>query len=119
MLIQWKCDLNQIPYAYTVEVRNRIKGLDLIECLMPVTIFHLCRYVASRILTLLGSHHPCATPGAKALEILCGTDVSTGSSSDLEPGVRVSSQGSSFWKHPVRGNDGMQAPHCPRAGQWT
>ena len=26
--------LNQIPYDYTVEVRNRFKGLDLIECLM-------------------------------------------------------------------------------------
>ena len=27
-------DLNQIPSDYTVEVRNRFKGLDLIECLM-------------------------------------------------------------------------------------
>ena len=27
-------DLNQIPYDYTVKVRNRFKGLDLIECLM-------------------------------------------------------------------------------------
>ena len=27
-------DLNQIPNDYTVEVRNRFKGLDLIECLM-------------------------------------------------------------------------------------
>ena len=26
--------LNQIPYDFTVEVRNRFKGLDLIECLM-------------------------------------------------------------------------------------
>ena len=26
-------DLNQIPYEFTVEVRNRFKGLDLIECL--------------------------------------------------------------------------------------
>ena len=26
-------DLNQILYDYTVEVRNRFKGLDLIECL--------------------------------------------------------------------------------------
>ena len=26
--------LNQIPYDYTVEVRKRFKGLDLIECLM-------------------------------------------------------------------------------------
>ena len=24
-------DLNQIPYVYTVEVRNRLKGLDLID----------------------------------------------------------------------------------------
>ena len=27
-------DLNQIPYDYAVEVRNKFKGLDLIECLM-------------------------------------------------------------------------------------
>ena len=26
-------ELNQIPYDYTVEVRKRSKGLDLIECL--------------------------------------------------------------------------------------
>ena len=26
-------DLNQIPYDYMVEVTNRVKGLDLIECL--------------------------------------------------------------------------------------
>ena len=29
----FRFDLNQIPYDYTVEVRNRLKGLDLIECL--------------------------------------------------------------------------------------
>ena len=27
----FRSDLNQIPYYYTVEVRNRIKGLDLIN----------------------------------------------------------------------------------------
>ena len=27
----FKHDLNQIPYDYTVEVRNRFKGLDLID----------------------------------------------------------------------------------------
>ena len=26
-----KSDLNQIPYDYTMEVRNRFKGLDLID----------------------------------------------------------------------------------------
>ena len=30
----FRYDLNQIPYDYTVKVRNRFKGLDLIECLM-------------------------------------------------------------------------------------
>ena len=27
----FRCDLNQIPYDYIVEVRNRFKGLDLID----------------------------------------------------------------------------------------
>ena len=29
----FRYNLNQMPYDYTVEVRNRFKGLDLIECL--------------------------------------------------------------------------------------
>ena len=29
----FRYDLNQIPYDYTVEVTNRFKRLDLIECL--------------------------------------------------------------------------------------
>ena len=31
---QFRYDLNQIPDDYTVEMRNRFNGLDLIECLM-------------------------------------------------------------------------------------
>ena len=30
----FRCDLNQVHYDYTVEVRNRFKGLDLIQFLM-------------------------------------------------------------------------------------
>ena len=30
----FRYDLNQIPYDYIVEVRNRFKRLDLVECLM-------------------------------------------------------------------------------------
>ena len=30
----FRYDLNQIAYDYTVEVRNKFKSLDLIECLM-------------------------------------------------------------------------------------
>ena len=29
----FRYDLNNFPYNYTVEVRNRFKGLDLTECL--------------------------------------------------------------------------------------
>ena len=28
---RFRYDINQIPYDYTVEVRNRFKGLDLID----------------------------------------------------------------------------------------
>ena len=43
----FRYDINQIPYDYTVEVRNRFKGLDLIECLMScgqrfVTLYRTC-----------------------------------------------------------------------------
>ena len=31
LTITFRYDLNQIPYDYTVEVRNRFKGLDLID----------------------------------------------------------------------------------------
>ena len=34
----FKYDLNQIPYDYTVEVRNRFKGLDLID-LVPYELW--------------------------------------------------------------------------------
>ena len=39
----FRYDLNQIPYNYTVEVTNRFKGLDLIECL---------KYYGRRFVTL-------------------------------------------------------------------
>ena len=29
----FRCDINQIPYDYTVEVTNRFKELDMIKCL--------------------------------------------------------------------------------------
>ena len=30
---QFRYDLNQMPYNYTMEMTNRFKGLDLVECL--------------------------------------------------------------------------------------
>ena len=40
----FRYDLNQIPYDYAVEVRNRFKGLDLIECLMNYGMRFLTLY---------------------------------------------------------------------------
>ena len=40
----FRYDLNQIPYSYTVEVTNRFKGLDLIECLKNYGLRFLTLY---------------------------------------------------------------------------
>ena len=46
----FRYDLNQIPYDYMVEVTNRFKGLDLIECLKDCgqTVVALCRRQGSK-----------------------------------------------------------------------
>ena len=46
----FRYDLNQIPYDYTVEMTNRFKGLDLIECLKNYgqRFVTLCRRQGSR-----------------------------------------------------------------------
>ena len=38
----FRYDLNQIPYDYTVEVRNRFKGLDLIDRLPDELWMEVC-----------------------------------------------------------------------------
>ena len=38
-------DLNQIPYDYTVEVRNRFKGLDLIDRVPDEVWMEVCDIV--------------------------------------------------------------------------
>ena len=53
---QFRYDLNQIPYDYTVEMRNRFKELDLTECLMN----YGWRYV-----TLYRRHKPRPSPRKK------------------------------------------------------
>ena len=41
----FRYDLNQIPYDCTVEVRNRFKGLDLIEILPDELWMEVCDIV--------------------------------------------------------------------------
>ena len=41
----FRYDLNQIPYDYTVEVRNRFKGLDLIDRVLDELWMEICDIV--------------------------------------------------------------------------
>ena len=41
----FRYDLNQIPYDYTVEVRNRFKGLDLIDRVPEELRIEVCNTV--------------------------------------------------------------------------
>ena len=41
----FRYDLNQIPYEYTLEVRNRFKGLDLIDRVPEGLWMELCDIV--------------------------------------------------------------------------
>ena len=46
-------DINQIPYDYTVEVRNRFKGLDLIDRMTDELWMEICDIVKeTRIKTI-------------------------------------------------------------------
>ena len=44
----FRYDLNQIPYDYTVEVRNRFKGLDLIDRVSDELWTEVCDIVRDR-----------------------------------------------------------------------
>ena len=41
----FRYDLNQIPYDYTVEVKNRLKGLDLIDTVPDELWMEVCDIV--------------------------------------------------------------------------
>ena len=50
----FRYDLNQIPYDYTLEVRNRFKGLDLIDRVPEELWMEVCDTVQeARIKTIL------------------------------------------------------------------
>ena len=50
----FRYDLNQIPYDYTVEVRNRFKALDLIDSVPEELWIEVCDIVQeTRIKTIL------------------------------------------------------------------
>ena len=46
----FRYDLNQIPYDYTVEVRNRFKGLDLIDRVPEEMWMEVCDIVQEAVI---------------------------------------------------------------------
>ena len=46
----FRYDLNQIPYNYTVEVRNKFKGLDLIDSMPEELWMEVCDTVQEAVI---------------------------------------------------------------------
>ena len=57
----FRYDLNQIPYDYTVEVRNRFKGLDLIDRVPDELWMEVCDTVQEAGIKTVPKEKKCKT----------------------------------------------------------
>ena len=55
----FRYDLNQIPYDYTVEVRNRLKGLDLIDRVPEELWMEICDTVQDAVIKTIPKKKKC------------------------------------------------------------
>ena len=55
----FRYDLNQIPYDYTVEVRNRFKGLDLIDRVPKDLWMEVCDLVQEAVIKTMPKKKKC------------------------------------------------------------
>ena len=55
----FRCDLNQIPYDYTVEVRNRFKGLELIDRVPDELCTEVCDTVQEAGIKIISKKKKC------------------------------------------------------------
>ena len=55
----FRYDLNQIPYDYTVEVRNRFKGLDLINRVPDELWMEVCDIVQETVIKTIPKQKKC------------------------------------------------------------
>ena len=56
---QFRYDLNQIPYDYTVEVRHRFKGLDLIDRVPQELWMEVCDIVQEAVIKTIPKKKKC------------------------------------------------------------
>ena len=55
----FRCDLNQIPYEYTVEVTNRFKGLDLVDRVPEKLWTEVCNIVWEAVAKIMPKKKKC------------------------------------------------------------
>ena len=55
----FRCDLNQIPYNYTVEARNRFKGVDLIDRVPEELWMEVCDIVQEAVIKTIPKKKKC------------------------------------------------------------
>ena len=55
----FRCDLNQMPYDYTVEVTNRFKGLDLIDRMPEELWTEVCDIVQEAVIKTIPKEKKC------------------------------------------------------------
>ena len=55
----FRYDLNQIPYDYTVELRNRFKGLDLIDIVPDELWMEVCDIVQEAVIKSIPKKKKC------------------------------------------------------------
>ena len=55
----FRYDLNQIPYDYTVEVRNKFKGLDLIDRVPDELWIEVCDIVQEAVIKTIPKKKKC------------------------------------------------------------
>ena len=55
----FRYDLNQIPYDYTVEVTNRLKGLDLIDRVPEELPTNVCNTVQETVTKTIPKRNKC------------------------------------------------------------
>ena len=58
----FRYDLNQIPYDYTVEVRNRFKGLDLIDTMPDEVWTEFHNIVQKAVIKTIPKKKKCKKP---------------------------------------------------------
>ena len=55
----FRYDLNQIPYNYTVEVRSRFKGLDLIDRVPEELWTEVCNIIQETVIKTIPKKKKC------------------------------------------------------------